>query len=67
MTRSALVLTGVVVLLLGVLFTLQGVGLIGGSVMSGTTTWTVLGPLIAVAGALLVVRGRRGGRRDRRP
>ena len=61
-TRPALVLVGVVVLLMGLLFTLQGLGVIGGSPMSGTTTWSVLGPLIALAGAALVVLGRRGRR-----
>jgi hypothetical protein len=61
-TRPVLVVVGVVVLLLGLLFTLQGVGVIGGSPMSGTTTWSVLGPVIALAGALLALAGRGRGR-----
>jgi hypothetical protein len=66
-TRPVLVVVGVVVLLLGLLFTLQGVGVIGGSPMSGTTTWSVLGPVIALAGALLALAGRRRGRGRGRP
>ena len=38
---------GTVVAALGVLFTLQGLGLVGGSAMTGSTTWVLLGPVIA--------------------
>jgi hypothetical protein len=48
-----------VVALLGIVFTLQGVGVISGSSMSNTTTWSILGPIIAIAGATLVYRGTR--------
>jgi hypothetical protein len=51
---------GVVLLIFGVLFGLQGLGAIGGSAMSGKTVWAVLGPLIALAGLGLIVGGRRG-------
>jgi hypothetical protein len=50
---------GIVVALLGVLFTLQGVGVVSGSSMSNTTTWSILGPIIAIVGAVLVYRGTR--------
>ena len=50
---------GVVVALLGVLFTLQGFGAIGGSVMSGVTFWAVAGPVIALAGLALAAVGLR--------
>lgn len=43
----------------GVLFTFQGVGAVQGSPMSNTTTWTVLGPLIALAGVGLAIAGWR--------
>ena len=59
MKRPAPFIAGVVIALLGVLFTLQGVGVVSGSTMSNTTTWTVLGPIIAIVGLLLVVRGTR--------
>ncbi len=62
MTRTVLLLIGTVMVLLGVLFALQGFGVIGGSAMSGTTTWSILGPLIAIVGAVLVARGLRARR-----
>ena len=51
---------GLLITLAGVIFTLQGVGVVGGSVMSGDTFWAVAGPLIAVVGlAIAVVSLRR--------
>ena len=50
---------GVLMVLFGVLFTLQGVGKVQGSFMSNTTTWTVLGPIIALIGLALVIVGQR--------
>lgn len=60
MGRSVGMVVGVVVTLMGVLFFLQGIGVVGGSFMTGTTTWSVLGPIIAVVGlALITVSARR--------
>ena len=56
-TRILLVGAGLLVTLAGVVFTLQGVGVIGGSFMSGTNTWAVAGPVIALAGLALVAAG----------
>ena len=53
--RILLVGVGLLITLAGVVFTLQGVGVIGGSFMSGTTTWAVAGPVIALAGLALVI------------
>ncbi|MDO3634521.1 hypothetical protein [Mycolicibacterium arseniciresistens] len=50
MRSVLLVAVGILVTLAGVLFTLQGIGLVGGSPMSNTTTWSVAGPLIAAVG-----------------
>ena len=50
MMRACWSCLGVVVALAGVIFTLQGVGAIGGSAMSGVTFWAVAGPVIVVAG-----------------
>ena len=58
-TRVLLVGAGSLIIVTGVVFTLQGVGVIGGSFMSGTTTWAILGPLIALAGLALVIAGLR--------
>jgi hypothetical protein len=53
--RIAIAVFGVLVALFGLLFTLQGVGIIGGSPMTGTVTWSVLGPIIAIVGIVLAV------------
>jgi hypothetical protein len=53
---------GLVLLLAGVIFTLQGVGVMGGNAMSGVTFWAVAGPVIAPAGVVMAVLGLRGGR-----
>ena len=50
---------GVVMALFGVLFTLLGFGAVQGSPMSKTTTWSVLGPIIAVIGVVLAIGGWR--------
>ena len=61
MRRIVLVGVGFLLTLAGVIFTLQGVGVLGGSVMSGVTFWAVAGPVIALAGLALAVIGL-GGR-----
>jgi hypothetical protein len=63
MMRILLVGAGSLITLAGVIFTLQGVGVIGGSFMSGTTTWAVAGPIIALVGLALVILGLRASRR----
>jgi amino acid transporter len=52
---------GVVIALLGLLFALQGFGVIGGSAMSNTSTWSILGPIILIVGVAIVVVSRRRG------
>jgi hypothetical protein len=53
------VVVGGVVALLGLLFTLQGTDVIGGSAMSGTTFWSVAGPIIIVIGLAIAAAGAR--------
>ncbi|MCV7221493.1 hypothetical protein [Mycolicibacterium elephantis] len=53
--RIAIAVLGVIVALFGLLFALQGFGVVGGSPMSNTTTWSILGPLIALVGIALTV------------
>ena len=59
MSWGVLVGAGVVIAAAGVIFTLQGVGILGGSVMSGVTFWAVVGPIIALAGLSLATLGIR--------
>ncbi len=55
--RAVLLLVGGILLIaVGLVWTLQGVGILAGSVMSGSTMWAVIGPIVAIAGAYLVVR-----------
>lgn len=61
--RSVVVIVGLVVALFGLLFTLQGVGAVSGSPMSNTTTWSVLGPIIAIVGIVIAFAGWRGLKR----
>jgi len=50
---------GVLLILIGALWGLQGWGVFGGSAMSGKTLWAVVGPIVAVVGVILVVTGLR--------
>ncbi len=59
MRSPAMVVAGVVVALLGLLFMFQGLGVIKGSSMTNSNFWAVAGPLIALVGLVLVVRGAR--------
>lgn len=59
MRRVVLVGVGVLVTLAGTVFTLQGVGVLGGSVMSGVIFWAVAGPVIALAGLVIAAIGLR--------
>ena len=60
--RIAIGVLGVIVTLFGLLFALQGFGVVGGSPMSNTTTWSILGPIIALIGIALAFAGLRGRR-----
>jgi hypothetical protein len=53
---------GALLVAVGLVWTLQGLGYIGGSVMSGVTLWAVIGPLVALGGIVLVAVGLRGRR-----
>ena len=58
------VVPGVILIAVGLVWTLQGLNVLGGSAMSGSTLWAVVGPIVAVAGIALiwfgVARRRRG-------
>ncbi|MDP9849956.1 hypothetical protein [Streptosporangium lutulentum] len=46
---------GVILILMGGLWTLQGLGIVGGSVMSGAGQWIWIGLAVLVVGLLLAV------------
>jgi hypothetical protein len=47
---------GIVLLLIGAVWFLQGVGLVKGSFMSGEAVWAVIGFVLVVAGVVIVAR-----------
>jgi drug/metabolite transporter superfamily protein YnfA len=60
MRRLLLVGVGALIAVAGAVFTLQGLGFLHGSSMTGVTAWAILGPIIAIIGLALVSIGRRG-------
>ena len=52
---------GVLLILMGVVWTLQGLGYLAGSGMTGVTFWAIVGPIIAIVGVLVVARAFRAG------
>ncbi len=55
--RLVLVVLGILFLLAGLVWTLQGVGLVQGSFMSNNPTWVWIGGVTALAGFGIVVLG----------
>jgi len=58
MRLGSLVL-GVIGLLVGAVWILQGVGVVPGTFMSGQRLWLVIGVIVAVIGLALTYRGLR--------
>lgn len=48
--RIVVLALGIVIACFGVLWALQGFGVLGGSPMSNTTTWSIIGPITALIG-----------------
>ncbi|WKG00962.1 hypothetical protein [Mycolicibacterium sp. HK-90] len=46
---------GVIVALFGLIWALQGFGVLQGSPMSNTTTWSIIGPITVVIGVVIAV------------
>jgi hypothetical protein len=57
LTRVLLVAAGVLIVIAGIVWTLQGLGYVGGSFMTGATTWVIIGPVTALAGLALIMIG----------
>jgi uncharacterized membrane protein SirB2 len=60
--RWTLVLVGGLMILVGGVWMLQGAGVIGGSFMTGSSSWLVIGLVCVLIGIAVAVRGlgRRG-------
>jgi hypothetical protein len=59
MKSRLLIAAGIVIVIVGVFWALQGFGVIGGSFMSGNQTFKVVGPLVALVGLALAAVGLR--------
>lgn len=62
MRSGILTAVGVVLVIAGAIWALQGFGVIGGSFMSGDSVWAIIGPIVAVIGLALVALGLRRAR-----
>ncbi|MGL5825243.1 MAG: hypothetical protein ACRCYU_10575 [Nocardioides sp.] len=59
MTTRVLSVTGILLVLVGLVWTGQGLGYLKGSFMTGSPTWAVIGPMVVVFGAMLTYSARR--------
>lgn len=50
---------GALAALAGLVWTLQGLSILGGSAMSGNSTWAIVGPIVFVIGMLIFLFGAR--------
>jgi hypothetical protein len=57
--KWVLLVVGVLLVLTGAVWTLQGLDVLGGSAMSGVTLWAIIGPIVAIAGLVLAYLGAR--------
>jgi hypothetical protein len=57
---------GLLAVVLGAVWTLQGLGVLDDSIMSGVEIWSVIGPVVAAVGLVLIVIGLRIRSRARR-
>jgi hypothetical protein len=53
---------GVVLVLIGAVWTLQGLGYLAGSSMTGVKMWAVVGPIVGIVGLVALGWGVRGVR-----
>ena len=60
--RMPMMIAGVVLVLIGGVWILQGINVLPGSFMTGQTKWAVIGAITAAIGIALVVLARRGPR-----
>ena len=59
MKRRVSLVIGVVLVIIGIVWTLQGLDILGGSGMSGVGIWAVIGPFVALIGIVVALGGRR--------
>ena len=63
--KIVMLIVAVVLIVIGAVWALQGLGVIGGSAMSGNSMWAIIGPILVVVGlGVGLVALRRGARRS---
>jgi len=58
-SKLAGIVLGAVLVVVGAVFTFQGLGYLGGSAMTGVTLWAIVGPILAIVGLVLIARSAR--------
>ena len=58
MSRPVALVLGGILVVIGLIWFFQGIGVLGGSAMSGVALWAVIGPIVALGGVFLILRGR---------
>jgi uncharacterized membrane protein HdeD (DUF308 family) len=59
MNKNLRVGLGILLVLMGLIWTMQGLGYLKGSAMTGVTLWAIIGPVVALAGVILAARALR--------
>jgi hypothetical protein len=57
--RIVIIVVGIILACFGALWALQGFGVVGGSPMSNTTTWSIIGPITVLIGLAVAGYGAR--------
>lgn len=63
MRGTLAVAIGGILFLVGLVWTLQGLGYLEGSAMTGVAFWAIVGPIVAGLGVALAIVGLRGQHR----
>ena len=63
MGKIVAIALGALLLAIGAIWTLQGLGYLKGSSMTGNSFWAIVGPIVAAAGVSLVYVALRGPRK----
>ena len=57
---------GILLGAIGLVWTLQGIGVLQGSVMTGSSLWATIGPIVVIVGVVLIIIGFTRRRRSTR-
>lgn len=57
--RWVFIIVGIILILLGGLWALQGLGILLGSPMTGQTRWLIIGAILVIIGIVLFLMGLR--------